>query len=164
MRPRVQFYLVEAFLLGLILTGELAGIQQEPKDERMTMRIGMVSIYVDSPVKAFQFYTEILGFIKVMYEPEANLAIVASPQDSEGTGLLLEPNEKPLAKNYQQELYHAGVPVIVFFTENIHEEFQRLKNRGVKFKKEPTETQWGIEALFDDTCGNWIQLHQPSKK
>jgi 4-hydroxyphenylpyruvate dioxygenase-like putative hemolysin len=71
-----------------------------------------------------------------MYEPEANLAIVASPQDPEGTVLLLEPNEKPLAKNYQQELYQAGVPVIVFFTENIHEEFQRLKNRGVKFKKD----------------------------
>ena len=163
-RPQVRFYLVGAFLSAFIMTSKSAGPQQKPKTERTTMRIGMVSIYVDSPVKAFKFYTEILGFIKVMYESEAGLAIVASPQDPEGTVLLLEPNEKPLAKNYQQELYRAGIPGIVFFTENILEEFIRLKNRGVKFKKEPTATQWGIEAIFDDTCGNWIQLHQLPKK
>jgi len=125
-----------------------------------SMRIGMTSVYVHSPIEAFQFYTEILGFIEIMYQPDYNLAIVASPQDKDGTMLLLEPNDHPIAKRYQAELYKEGLPVIVFVTEHIHEEYERLSQKGVFFKKEPTVTQWGIEAVFDDQNGNWIQLHQ----
>ena len=128
-----------------------------------TMKIGMTSVFVNSPVEAFKFYTETLGFVEIMYEPEMNLAIVASPQDINGTALLLEPNNNPIAKTYQKEIYKAGLPVIVFLTDNIHDEYKRLIKLGVVFKKDPTETEWGIEAIFDDNSGNWIQLHQNKK-
>lgn len=124
------------------------------------MKIGMTNVYVNSPVNAFKFYTDVLGFIKIMYMPEHLLAIVASAEDPEGTTLLLEPNDNPIAKNYQLELYKAGLPAIVFKSDNIHNEYERLKKLGVKFKKEPVKTEWGIEAIFDDTCGNFIQLYQ----
>lgn len=128
-----------------------------------TMKIGMTSVYVNSTVEAFKFYTETLGFVEVMYMPESNLAVVASPQDINGTALLLEPNDNPIAKAYQEELYKAGIPVIVFSTENIQDEYERLKKLGVVFKKDPTETEWGIEAVFDDNSGNWIKLYQNKK-
>ena len=124
------------------------------------MRIGMTSVYVSSPLEAFTFYTGILGFVEIIYQPDFNLAIVASPQDKNGTMLLLEPNDHPVAKRYQEECYKQGLPVIVFVTDNIHVEYERLSQKGVSFKKEPTVTQWGIEAIFDDQNGNWIQLQQ----
>lgn len=128
-----------------------------------TMKIGMTSVYVNNPAEAFKFYTGTLGFVEVMYMPEFNLAIVASPQDINGTALLLEPNDNPIAKTYQKELYKAGIPFIVFSTENFQDEYNRLKKLGVVFKTDPTETEWGIEAVFDDNSGNWIKLHQNKK-
>jgi hypothetical protein len=95
-----------------------------------------------------------------MYVPEANLAIVASPEEPDGTGLLLEPNENPIAKAYQNALYTAGLPAIVFSVKDIKSEFERLRGLGVVFKKKPTETQYGIESVFEDTCGNFVQLIQ----
>ncbi|MCX7973734.1 MAG: VOC family protein [Candidatus Aminicenantes bacterium] len=132
-------------------------------ETKSSLKIGLVSIYVNSPETAFNFYTEVLGFVKVIYLPEAKLAIVASPLDPQGTALLLEPNENPIANRYQKEIYETGLPAIVLSTENIFQEYERLKKLGVKFKQEPIETEWGILAIFDDTCGNWIQLHQPLK-
>lgn len=124
------------------------------------MKIGMTSVFVNNPLEAFKFYTEVLGFVKVMYMPEHYLAIVASAEDPEGTTLLLEPNNNPIAKNYQTEIHKAGLPCIVFKTDDVQKDFERLKEQGVKFKKEPTTTEWGTEAVFDDTCGNYIQLHE----
>ena len=124
------------------------------------MKIGLTSVYVDDPNKALTFYTEVLGFVTRLHVPEAYLAIVASPEEPDGTGLLLEPNDNPIAKTYQQALYQAGLPVIVFAVDDIHKEYQRLTQRGVEFRKEPTATEWGTEAVFDDTCGNLIQLYQ----
>ncbi|GAB3910867.1 hypothetical protein GCM10028803_51080 [Larkinella knui] len=121
----------------------------------------MTGIFVNNPLEAFAFYTEVLGFANRMYVPEANLAIVVSPEDPDGTGLLLEPTDNPIGKNFQEALYKAGIPAIVFSSAAIQKEYERLKNRGVVFKKEPTKTDWGTETVFDDTCGNWIQLFQP---
>jgi predicted enzyme related to lactoylglutathione lyase len=123
------------------------------------MKITLTSIPVDDPIKAFKFYTEILGFIEKMYIPEASLAIVASPEEPEGTGLLLEPRGNSYAKTYQEFIFEAGLPVIVFGVEDIQAEFARLKELGVEFKSEPTKTEWGTQALFNDTCGNYIQLY-----
>ena len=130
---------------------------------KTTMKILMTSIYVASPEKAFKFYTEILGFKEKMCVPEANLFIVASSVEFNGTMLLLEPRDNPIAKTYQEDVYKAGLPVIVFGVEDIQKEYERLKKLGVMFKKEPTTTEWGIEAVFDDTCGNLIQLYQAIK-
>jgi predicted enzyme related to lactoylglutathione lyase len=124
------------------------------------MKIGLTSVFVDDPGKAFRFYTEVLGFVEKMYVPEAALAIVVSPEDPDGTGLLLEPNDNPIARPYQEALYQQGLPAIVFGVEDIQKEYERLTQRGVVFRGEPTTTEWGTQALFDDTCGNLIQLHQ----
>lgn len=125
------------------------------------MRIGITSVFVNDPVKAFTFYTEKLGFIKKMYIPEAWIAIVVSPEDPNGTSLLLEPNHNPIAKTYQQRLYKAEIPVIVFTVDDIQAEFEKLKERGIVFRKEPKKTEYGIEAIFEDSFGNLIQLLQP---
>jgi predicted enzyme related to lactoylglutathione lyase len=124
------------------------------------MKIALTSVYVPNPLEAFTFYTEVLGFVKRLYIPEAYLAIVASPEAPDGTGLLLEPNNNPIAKTYQEALYQAELPVIVFGTADIQKEYERLKQSGVVFRKGPTKTDWGMEAIFEDTCGNLIQLAQ----
>ena len=125
------------------------------------MKIALTSVFVDDPAKAFKFYTEVLGFIERMYVPEAKLAIVASPEEPDGTGLLLEPNDNPIASTYQQALYNQGLPAIVFGVGDMQKEYERLKELGVTFTGEPTTTEWGTQVVFDDTCGNLIQLHQP---
>lgn len=124
------------------------------------MKIALTSVPVKSPVEAFKFYTEILGFVKKLYMPEANVAIVVSPEEPDGTALLLEPNANPIAKTFHEALYKAELPPIVFGVEDIQKESERLKKLGVVFRQEPTKTEWGTQALFEDTCGNLIQLHQ----
>ena len=124
------------------------------------MRIKLTSVFVHSPAAAFTFYTEVLGFVEKLYVPEAELAIVVSPEDPDGTGLLLEPNGNPIARIYQEGAYNAGIPVIVFGVEDVQREYERLTASGVVFTQEPTRAEWGTTAVFDDTCGNLIQLHQ----
>lgn len=124
------------------------------------MKIALTSVFVDDPQKAFKFYTEVLGFTERLYMPEVQLAIVASPDETNGTGLLLEPNENPIAKAFQQGIYQADMPVIVFGVEDIFNEYERMKDLGVVFRREPTKTGQGIETVFEDTCGNLIQLFQ----
>lgn len=124
------------------------------------MKISLTSIYVHDPEEAFDFYTEVLGFQERLHVPEANLAIVASPQEPGGTGLLLEPNENPIARRYQEGLYSSGLPAIVFGVADIRAEHKRLEEQGVKFRQEPTEVEGGIMAVFDDGCGNLIQLFE----
>ncbi len=124
------------------------------------MKIALTSVFVNDPLEAFRFYTEKLGFVEKMYMPEHYLAIVASPEDPDGTSLLLEPNMNLGAKEFQKGIYDAGLPIIVFGVPDVQAEYERLRDRGVVFKKEPTKTDWGIEAVFDDTCGNYIQIAQ----
>ena len=124
------------------------------------MKIGLTSVFVHDPTRAFKFYTEVLGFVERLYVPEARLAIVVSPEDPDGTGLLLEPNDNPVARTYQEAVYQQGLPAIVFTVEDIQNEYERLKELGVEFRKEPSKTDVGTEAIFDDTCGNLIQLYQ----
>jgi catechol 2,3-dioxygenase-like lactoylglutathione lyase family enzyme len=123
------------------------------------MKIALTSVFVDDPNKAFTFYTEVLGFVKRMYMPEAWLAIVASPEEPDGTGLLLEPNNNPIARTYQEAIYKQGLPAIVFGVEDIQKEYEKLKGMGVVFRKEPSKTGYGTETGFEDTFGNLIQIH-----
>lgn len=144
----------------LLCCSALFSQTHKSEKEVTTMKILLTSVFVNDPIEAFKFYTETLGFVEKMFIPDASLAIVASPEDENGTQLLLEPNGNPIAKAYQEGIYKIGLPVIVFGVDDIQEEYERLKNLGVVFKKEPTKTEWGIEAIFDDTCGNWIQIFQ----
>ncbi len=125
------------------------------------MKITMVSIIVNDPLKAYAFYTETLGFVRRMFVPDARLAIVTAPEDPDGTGLLLEPNDHPASKAFQQTMYSEGFPVMVFSVTDIHETYARLKEKGVAFRKEPTQAEWGgYEAILDDTCGNLLLITQ----
>ncbi len=124
------------------------------------MKIQLASVLVDDPTQAFKFYTEVLGFIERVYMPEARLAIVASPEEPGGTGLLLEPNDNPIAKTFQEGVYQQGLPVIVFGVEDIQKEYARLKKLGVVFRSEPTRQGPVIVANLEDTCGNLVQISQ----
>lgn len=124
------------------------------------MKIAMTNVYVTSPIEAHKFYTEKLGFTSRMFMPEAQLAIVASPEDPNGTGLLLEPSDNPIAKTYKEALYNNGFPAIVMGVDDVQAEYEKLKARGVTFTEQPTKTDWGAQATFDDTCGNYIQIAQ----
>jgi len=125
------------------------------------MTIALTSIPVNDPLTAHKFYTETLGFISKLYMPEHYLAIVASPEQPDGTSLLLEPNANPISKSFQEGCYNAGLPIIVFGVEDVQKEYERLKGLGVVFKGEPQKTNWGTQAIFEDTCGNFVQIHQP---
>jgi predicted enzyme related to lactoylglutathione lyase len=125
------------------------------------MKIAMTSVPVIDPIAAFMFYTEKLGFKEKLYMPEMKLAVVVSPEDADGTALLLEPRGNLNSDVYFEGIYNTGLPVIVFGTDDIDAEFERLKDAGVVFRQPPTKTEWGTQAVFDDTCGNFIQIHQP---
>ena len=124
------------------------------------MNIKMTSVFVDNPLEAFKFYTEVLGFQELVYIPEAYLAIVVSPEQPDGTALLLEPADDEIARPYRNALWERGLPCITFGTQDIHSDYQRLKERGVVFRGEPQANDYGIEVNFEDTFGNLIQLHQ----
>ncbi len=124
------------------------------------MKIALTSVSVNDPIAAFKFYTEILGFKEKLYIPEAMVVIVVSPEDPDGTSLLLEPRGNLNSDKYFEGIYDAGIPVIIFGVNDVQKEFNALRDRGVVFKSEPTKTDWGIEAIFDDTCGNFVQIAQ----
>lgn len=124
------------------------------------MKIAVTSVSVYDPVVAFMFYTQKLGFRERLFEPEHGLAIVVSPEDEDGTALLLEPRGGQGSDAYFDGLYNSGLPAIVFSTDDIDAEFERLKDAGIVFRQPPTNTGRGTQALFEDTCGNLIQLFQ----
>lgn len=122
------------------------------------MEVKMVSIPVKDPIAAFKHYTTVLGFQKLMFDADAQLAIIIGENKS-NTSILLEPIDgNDISKNYQAALRQANIPVMTFSTENLKEEYIRLVNLNVQFTKAPTATDWGAEAIFDDSCGNLIQL------
>ena len=124
--------------------------------------IAVTSVFVEDQDKALAFYTEVLGFEKRHDIPlgEARWLTVAGAAGPHGVELLLEPNGLPIAKTYQQGLYEAGIPATTFASDDIHADFTRLRERGVVFRFEPAPAGSAIAAVFDDTCGNWIGLHQ----
>ena len=126
------------------------------------MKIKLSSVIVNDQDKALQFYTDVLGFIKKNDFPagEARWLTVVSPQGPDDIELLLEPNINPAAKTYQKALYQQGIPLTAFSVEDIQNEYERMKNLGVVFTMTPTKTGEVTIAVFDDTCGNLIQLYQ----
>ncbi len=122
------------------------------------MKIALTSVFVDDPVKAHKFYTEVLGFQTKEFDPDAQLAIVVSPEEPDGTSLLLEPRGDSFAKTYQENVYAAGLPIIVFSVDSVEEGRRKLESRGVKFRDDLARPQWEIQNLFEDTCGNLIML------
>ena len=124
------------------------------------MRIGMVGVLVEDPSAALEHYTTVLGFEEVMHMPEAMVAVVKSPLDPDGVQLLLEPVGEGYFLEHKQKLYEMGMPVMTLMAPDIQKTFEELKAKGVVFKKEPTKTDWGTEAIFDDGLGNYLHLFQ----
>jgi predicted enzyme related to lactoylglutathione lyase len=126
------------------------------------MKIKLTGVFVDDQDKALTFYVDVLGFIKKEDMPvgEFKWLTVVSPEGPDDIELLLEPNENPAAKTYQQAIFDQGIPAAAFAVDDIHQEYERLKERGVEFTMEPTESGPVILAIFNDTCGNLIQLYQ----
>jgi len=85
---------------------------------------------------------------------------VVSPEEPDGTELLLEPNENPAAKTFQKAIFEQGIPFTAFFVDDIQKEYDRMKYLGVLFSMKPTKTEGVTIAVFDDTCGNLIQIVQ----
>ncbi|MFC0672599.1 VOC family protein [Brachybacterium hainanense] len=126
------------------------------------MRIGITSVFVDDQEQALRFYTEKLGFVVKHDLPagEARWLTVVSPEDPEGTELLLEPSGHPAVGPYKQALVADGIPATQFEVEDVVAEHARLRDLGVRFTQEPVDYGTVSVAVLDDTCGNLIQIAQ----
>ncbi len=123
-------------------------------------RINITSVYVDDQDKALRFYTDVLGFVKKTEIPlgEARWLTVASPDDPNGTELLLEPDGHPAVGPFKQALQTDGIPFTSFAVDDVHAEHERLRALGVRFTQDPLEMGSVTTAVLDDTCGNLIQI------
>jgi len=127
------------------------------------MRIVVTSVLVDDQAKAHRFYTDVLGFVTrndIDLGGGARWLTVVSPDDPEGTELLLEPDGHPAAKPWKAALVEDGIPYTSFGVADCQAEYERLRGQGVEFTQPPTQMGPVTTAVFDDTCGNLIQIAQ----
>lgn len=126
------------------------------------MRIHLSSVFVDDQAKALSFYTDVLGFVKKNDVPVGSdrWLTVVSPEDPDGTELLLEPDGHPAVKPYKEALVADGIPATAFAVQDVRAEFERMRGLGVRFTQEPLEMGPVVTAVLDDTCGNLIQIAQ----
>jgi catechol 2,3-dioxygenase-like lactoylglutathione lyase family enzyme len=124
------------------------------------MRISVTSILVDDQDKALRFYTDVLGFVKKADVPlgRHRWLTVVSPEDPNGTELVLEPDEHPAAGPFKEALVNDGIPFTSFAVDDVTAEYQRLSARGVRFTQPPVQMGHVTVAVLDDTCGNLIQI------
>jgi len=128
------------------------------------MKIKLTSVSIDDYDKALRFYTEVLGFVKKRDIPlgeGARWITVVSPEEPDGAELLLEPNaDYPAMKALKEALVKDGMPFTTFQVDDIQKEYARLKKLGVEFTMEPTNMGMTTTAVFNDSCGNLIQIYQ----
>jgi catechol 2,3-dioxygenase-like lactoylglutathione lyase family enzyme len=125
------------------------------------MRVSLASVLVDNQDKALAFYTGVLGFIKKVEVPlggEFRWLTVVSPEEPDGTQVVLEPDAHPAAGPFKRALMEDGIPWTSFAVADVHGEYERLRAAGVRFTQEPTAMGPVTTAVFDDTCGNLIQI------
>ena len=126
------------------------------------MKIKLTSIYVDNQDEALRFYTQVLGFVKKVEIPvgEYKWLTVVSPEEPDGAELFLEPDLSQATRGFKEALFDQGIPLTAFAVEDIQKEYERLTKLGVLFKMEPAQIGPMTQAVFDDTCGNLIQIYQ----
>jgi len=126
------------------------------------LKIKLSSVFVDDQNKALAFYTEKLGFVNKTEIPMGDVKwlTVVSPDEPDGTELVLEPDGNPAAKTFKQVLFDQGIPMTAFQVEDIQKEFERLSQLGVVFSMPPTNMGPVTQAVLEDTCGNLIQIYQ----
>lgn len=126
------------------------------------MRIKLSSVFVDDQEKALKFYTEVLGFVKKVDVPAGDFRwlTVVSPEEPDGTELLLEPSDNPATRAFKKAIFEQGIPLTSFAVDDIQKEYERMSKLGVVFAMEPTSMGPTTAAVFEDTCGNFIQIYQ----
>jgi len=128
------------------------------------IKIKLTSVSIDDYDKALKFYTEVMGFVKKQDMPlgeGARWITVVSPEEPNGTELLLEPNASyPAMKAFKESLVKDGIPFTAFQVDDVQQEYERMKEHGVEFTMEPTNMGMSTAAIFDDTCGNLIEIYQ----
>ncbi len=127
------------------------------------MKISLVSVSVGDQERALEFYAQKLGFVKKHDIPigDARWLTVVSPEDPDGPEVVLEPNAGyPAMKALKEALVNDGIPFTAFEVDDIDVEYQRLRELGVEFTGEPVDISGTKVAVFDDTCGNLIQIYQ----
>lgn len=124
------------------------------------MRINITSVLVDDQDKALAFYTDVLGFVKKTEVPagDAKWLTVVSPDEPDGVELLLEPDSHPAARPFKEAIVADGIPFTSFAVDDVQAEYERLSGLGVTFVQEPAQMGPVTTAVFDDTCGNLIQI------
>ena len=124
------------------------------------MKIALTSVFVDDQRAALAFYTDVLGFTKRRDIPVGSDSwlTVVSPESPDGPELLLEPSSHPAVKPYRDALVEDGIPLAQFAVDDVHDEHARLTGKGVVFTQPPTDIGSAVVAVFDDTCGNLVQL------
>ncbi len=126
------------------------------------MKIRLTSVYVNDQEKALRFYTEVLGFTKKADFSQGSYRwlTVASPEEPDGTELQLALNSNPPAAAYQQALFQQGQPAVMFFTDDVRGDYERIRARGAEFTMPPTPVTGSTIAKLNDTCGNLLQITQ----
>lgn len=124
------------------------------------MKINLASVLVDDQDRALAFYTGVLGFVKKVEIPmgEYRWLTVVSPEDVDGTQLVLEPDSHPAARPFKRALMEDGIPFTSFAVDDVRKEYERLRAAGVRFTQEPADMGPVVTAVLDDTCGNLIQI------
>jgi catechol 2,3-dioxygenase-like lactoylglutathione lyase family enzyme len=126
------------------------------------MQIKLASIFVNDQEKALKFYTDVLGFVKRadVRNGDYRWLTVVSPEGHDDVELLLEPNANPASQQFQKSIYQQGIPAGQLYSKDVRADYERLRARGVRFQSEPNVAPWGVNVVFDDTCGNLINLVQ----
>jgi predicted enzyme related to lactoylglutathione lyase len=126
------------------------------------VKIKLTTVYVNDQDKALRFYTEVLGLTKKndFSNGPYRWLTVTSPEDPDGTELQLALDDNPAGKAYQQALFQQGQPAVMFFTDGVQADYERIKARGAEFTMPPTEVTGSTIAQLNDTCGNLIQITQ----
>ena len=126
------------------------------------MKISLVSLPVQDPIQAHAIYTEKLGFVSKEFNGDAQLAVVASAEDPDGTAMLLEPCRDTFAEQYQAAAFEAKLPIIIFGVADAAAEMARLEAAGVRVRPDLDRPEYGLQNLFEDGCGNLVMLHEDS--
>ena len=126
------------------------------------MKIKLTTVYVDDQDKALRFYTDVLGFVKKadFSQGPYRWLTVASAEEPDGTQLQLERNDNPAAKAFQQAKFQQGQAAVMFNTDDVQRDYERVKAAGGEFTMPPTKVTGSTIAMVNDTCGNLIQLTQ----
>ena len=126
------------------------------------MKIKLTSVFVDDQEKALRFYTEVLGFAKKadFSKGAFRWLTVTSPEDPDGTELQLALNDDPAARAYQQARFQQGQPAVMFYTDDVKADYERIRARGAEFTMPPTDVTGSTIAMLKDTCGNVLQITQ----